>query len=124
MLPAWFLANARPLLVLGLVLVLGGWGLWERGNAADARAELAEFRAAYLLLAEKVKDQNAAVEAWQKTANAAARNAATARATAAEASRRAEQLAGRLAGLQGPPSQASAEEQLESIALLLREARR
>ena len=124
MLPAWFLANARPLLVLCLVLVLGGWGLWERGNAAAARADLEEFRGAYLILAEKVKDQNAAVEGWQKTANAAARNAATARASAAEASRRAEQLAGRLAGLQRPSAQASADEQLEAIAGLLREARR
>lgn len=55
----------------------------EKANAIAARAETAEFRAAYGLLAAKVNEQNAALESMREASIVAQKAAEQARAEAA-----------------------------------------
>ena len=77
--PAWLLSNWRAIGALLVVGVLGGLALYYRGEAAIAELQVARvqrdfeaMRGAYLLLAEKVKTQNAAVNEWERKATEAA----------------------------------------------------
>lgn len=101
--PLWLASNWRAIAMLGVVIILGGGLLWYRGEAASARADLAEFKGAYDILSRSVVTQNAEVNRWKDEAEKAKQRAATAREKAApvvEASKRsAESLGAAMRGL-------------------------
>lgn len=74
--------NARLVGLLSIALVLAGlvaWALWERGERLSCEAGRVEITAAYTVLADKVKQRNAAVaqlEARAATAYQAGQRAA------------------------------------------------
>ena len=80
----------------GLVLAAGVIG-WQSVRLDRCRADLAEHRAAYLLLADRVQQQAAAVEDLERQAAAAKRAGAQARAMAARVSAHANARADALA---------------------------
>lgn len=105
--PAWLLSNWRAIGALLVVGVLGGLALYYRGEAAIADLQVARvqrdleaMRGAYLLLAEKVKTQNAAMQELEAAGKEAAERGAKARAEAAGvvdvATRSAEALSRRM----------------------------
>lgn len=56
----------RVAAILGVIAALAGtygWGAYHRAQAAQARAELVEFRAAYDILANATREQSAAIQA-------------------------------------------------------------
>jgi hypothetical protein len=71
--------------MLAVVVSLGAGLLWYRGAAARAELEVVEFRAAYNLLAERMRQQNDAVQEWERRAAQAAAAGRKARAEAAGA---------------------------------------
>lgn len=88
--------------LVGLAVVAGIVG-FSRHQVAKCRAEIAEFRRAYDLLAQSVQRQNAAILEAEGKAAEAARRGAQARAEAepvvAAAQKSADALAGAMRGL-------------------------
>lgn len=89
--------NWKALAILAVVAILGGGLLWYRGEAASAKVDLAEYKAAYEILSRSVVTQNAEVNRWKDEAEKAKQRAATARTKAApvvEASKRSSESLG------------------------------
>ncbi len=88
--------------LVGLAVVAGIVG-FSRHQVAKCRAEVAEFRRAYDLLAQSVQRQNEAVNEWQRKATEAAQRGATARTQAQPvvdaAQKSADALAGAMRGM-------------------------
>lgn len=104
-------------IALGGTLLLGGLGIgvqtmrlsWTQEGLAKAQTALAQFRAAYDVLAVSVQVQNAAVNDWQAKAEQAAQAGRRAREEAvrvvAEHRRSADSLAAAVAAARGAPSE-------------------
>lgn len=91
------LAYWKILAVVGLLLVAGAAVGVSRLQLANCRADAAEIRSAYELLADRVRQQNTAVLALEQAAKEAAARARQAREAASATVRIAE---GRAAGLE------------------------
>jgi len=92
----FLLANWRILGLLAILLVAGASVGVSRLQLANCRADFAQTKANYDLLIERVRQQNAAVEALEQAGKEAAARAAQERARAAAAIRIANDKAGSL----------------------------
>ena len=103
----FLLANWRILALLGVLLVAGAAVGVSRIQVANCRAELATVKAAHELLLDRVRQQNAAVEAMEREAKDAAAKARKAREAAAATIRVAETRAKGLETILAAPRQPS-----------------
>lgn len=103
----FLLANWRILALLGVLLVAGAAVGVSRIQVANCRAELATVKAAHELLLDRVRQQNAAVEAMEQSAKESVKRAAQERARAAATIRVAETKAKGLETILAAPRQAS-----------------
>lgn len=71
---AW-IGSIRVWLSLGAVALVVGGGVWQQWRLDRCRADTAELRAAYLVLAARVAEQNGQVRRWQGDATRAAQAA-------------------------------------------------
>lgn len=68
------LLNPKLIALLGLALLLSAltaWGFFERSRYQSCRADVERLTAQAAILADKIKDQNAAVSELEKKASAA-----------------------------------------------------